>query len=71
MQFSAILTSIALTGAALFGSPAPLCAQNRDAARGDSTVLDMAQAYKQRDRKRLTSLLSQVRGHPLEPWAAY
>jgi soluble lytic murein transglycosylase len=31
----------------------------------------MAQAYKQRDRKRLTALLNQVRGHPLEPWAAY
>jgi soluble lytic murein transglycosylase len=34
-------------------------------------MLDLAQAYKQRDRKRLASLIGQVRGHPLEPWAAY
>jgi soluble lytic murein transglycosylase len=34
-------------------------------------MLDMAQAYKQRDRKRLGNLLGQVRGHPLEPWGAY
>ena len=71
MQFSAILTSIVLVGAALAAATDPAHAQNRDVARGDATVLDMAQAYKQRDRKRLTSLLGQVRGHPLEPWAAY
>jgi soluble lytic murein transglycosylase len=71
MQFSAILTSIVLTGAALVLTPSPVCAESRDVARVDATVLDMAQAYKQRDRKRLSSLLSQVRGHPLEPWAAY
>ena len=71
MQFSAILTSIALAGAALVVTPTPLYAESRDAARVDATVLDMAQAYKQRDRKRLTALLSQVQGHPLEPWAAY
>ena len=71
MQFSAILTLIALTGATLWVTPTPTYAQTRDAARGDATVLDMAQAYKQRDRKRLSSLLGQVRGHPLEAWAAY
>ena len=71
MQFSAILTSIALAGAALVVTPTPLYAESRDTARVDATVLDMAQAYKQRDRKRLTALLNQVRGHPLEPWAAY
>jgi soluble lytic murein transglycosylase len=71
MQFSAILTSIVLTGAALVATPSPVYAESRDASRLDATVLDMAQAYKQRDRKRLTTLLSQVRGHPLEPWAAY
>ena len=71
MQFSAILTSLALTGAALWVTPTPAHAQTRNTAHGDATVLDMAQAYKQRDRKRLSTLLSQVRGHPLEPWAAY
>ena len=71
MQFSAILTSIVLTGAALVVTPSPVYAESRDASRADAAVLDMAQAYKQRDRKRLSTLLSQVRGHPLEPWAAY
>ena len=71
MQFSAILTSIALAGAALGVTAAPAQAQSQPPLRADATVVDMAQAYKQRDRKRLSSLLSQVRGHPLEPWAAY
>jgi soluble lytic murein transglycosylase len=71
MQFSAILTSIALVGATLVVPAAPAHAQNQDASRADATVLDMAQAYKQRDRKRLGALLGQVRGHPLEAWAAY
>ncbi|RYX92776.1 MAG: lytic transglycosylase domain-containing protein [Comamonadaceae bacterium] len=44
--------------------PAPL-------ARGDDVVLEMNQAFKRGDRKKLTALLPQVRGHALEPWAAY
>jgi len=75
MQFSAILTSLALAGCAVSTFAAPALAQGRDAAResarSDDTILDMAQAYKQRDRKRLAALLPQVRSHPLEPWAAY
>ena len=39
--------------------------------RGDAVVLEMAQAFKRNDRKRLTALLPQARGHLLEPWAAY
>lgn len=39
--------------------------------RGDAVVLDMAAAYKKGDRKRLSQLLPQARGHVLEPWAAY
>ncbi|MCF8211124.1 MAG: lytic transglycosylase domain-containing protein, partial [Rhodoferax sp.] len=46
-------------------------AQPRDITRADELVLDMAQAYKQRDRKRLDSVLPQLRNHVLEPWAAY
>ena len=38
---------------------------------GDNAVLDMAQAFKRGDRKRLSSTLSYAAGHPLEPWAAY
>jgi soluble lytic murein transglycosylase len=39
--------------------------------RTDEAVLDMAQAYKNRDRKRLSTLLPQIQGHPLEAWGAY
>ena len=71
MQFSAILTSIALFGAVSVLSPSPAYAQTKDISQADGTLLEMAQAYKQRDRKRLSTLLKQVRGHALEPWAAY
>jgi soluble lytic murein transglycosylase len=75
MQFSAILTSLALAGCAMSTFALPAAAQGRDgsreAARADDTLLELSQAYKQRDRKRLTALLPQVRNHPLEPWAAY
>ena len=71
MQFSAILTSIALLGAMLSASFTTANAQGRDNARADAVISDMAQAYKQRDRKRLGQLLPLVRGHVLEPWAAY
>ena len=71
MQFPAILTSIALLGALVSSTLLPACAQGRDALRSDDTILEMAQAYKQRDRKRLSVLLPQARGSVLEPWAAY
>ena len=71
MQFSAILTSIAFAGAIVLSISAPALAQNRDTQRADSALLEMSQSYKSRDRKRLIALLPQVRGHVLEPWAAY
>ena len=71
MQFSAILTSIALTGAILVSPSFAAQPPNPDATRADNLVLDAAQAYKQRDRRRLASLLGQLRGHTLEPWVAY
>ena len=39
--------------------------------RGDDVLQDMSQAFKKGDRKRLSALLHQARGHALEPWAAY
>jgi soluble lytic murein transglycosylase len=39
--------------------------------RGDEVILEMAQAHKKADGKRLATLLPSVRGHALEPWAAY
>ena len=71
MQFPAILTLIAMA-LALFLGPAPSAlAQSKETARGDDTILEMAEAFKKADRKRLAVLLPQVRGHALEPWAAY
>ena len=71
MQFLSILTSIALASAVMLSPSLAAKAQNTDTSRLDDVVLDMAQAYKQRDRRRLTALLPQVRGYVLEPWGAY
>ena len=54
-------------------NPAPAAAasappQNTEA---DAVLLDMAEAFKRGDSKRLTQLLPKARGHVLEPWAAY
>ena len=51
-------------------TPYPLSSGERNTT-GDNAVLDMAQAFKRGDRKRLTSTLPYAIGHPLEPWAAY
>ena len=71
MQFSAILTPLALAACVFVPSLSPVHAQGRDNSHFDAVIADMAQAYKARDRKRLSSLLPQVRGYVLEPWAAY
>jgi soluble lytic murein transglycosylase len=39
--------------------------------KADAVLLDMANAFQKNDRKKLTQLLPQARGHVLEPWAAY
>lgn len=38
---------------------------------GDQAMLEIKQAFDRNDKTRLQSLLPQVRGHGLEPWAAY
>ena len=69
--FRTILTALAL-GSALFSANSTLAiAQNADSARSDEAIVDFAQAYKQRDRKRMAALLGPVRGSSLEPWAVY
>lgn len=40
-------------------------------AKADVVIQDMAHAFKRNDKKRLTALLPQAKGHPLEAWAAY
>ena len=71
MQFSAILTPLVLAACVFLPSVSCVYAQGRDSSRYDETITEMAQAYKAHDRKRLTSLLPQVRGYVLEPWGAY
>ncbi len=61
-----ILTPLAATVLLAF-SPAPAAAQ----PKGDQVLLDMQQAFRKGERKKLEQLLPQARGHALEPWAAY
>jgi soluble lytic murein transglycosylase len=61
MKYRAILTLIL----------ASLGACSQAQTRGDETLLEMSQAYRQGNRARLAQLLPQARGHALEPWAAY
>ena len=53
----------------------PLCAvaaPNAAAAdKVDAVLLDMSNAFNHNDRKKLSHLLAQAKGHVLEPWAAY
>ncbi len=66
MKFRTILTLIA--------APLLACtvqAQGRTDAPGDQTLIEMGQAFRQGNKARLTQLLPQMRGHTLEPWAAY
>jgi len=66
MKFTQILTLLcALATTGLFSPQAH--AQNK----GDDVILEMAQAFKNNDKNRLSSLLPQTRGHVLEPLAAY
>ena len=58
-------TIVALMAATLVAS-VPVQAQPRD-----ETVVEMHQAFRQGNKARLAQLLPQVRGHALEPWAAY
>ena len=73
MQFHTILTSIALLGAFTLAAPRPATAQSGPIVKSavDDLVLEMSQAFRRGDSKSLSALLPQVRGHVLEPWAAY
>ncbi len=66
MHWLKILTPL-VAGAALAAAAPWAAAQNR----GDDTLLEMQQAFRKGDKSRLTALLPTVRGHALEPWAAY
>ena len=51
----------------LVGSLVPAQAQTT----GDDVLLEMQQAFRKRDKNKLTQLLPAARGHVLETWAAY
>ena len=77
MQLLKILTPLAAC-AALATAAFPLSAQqtaqtsvSAAQTQGDATLVEMQQAFRKSDRKRLTALLPQAQGHALEPWAAY
>jgi len=63
-----LFTSVLL---ALGAAQPSLAAPASNNAQADAVITDMAQAFKRGDRKRLTALLPQAKGHLLEPWAAY
>ena len=71
MKFAAILTSIAVFMAAAVAVPESARAQSPSLTKADEAILDMKDAFRKGDRKRLAALLPQARGHVLEPWAAY
>ena len=71
MRLRAILTSICLTLAVLAMPATSAVAQSKDSARADEAMVEMGDAFKKADRKRLAALLPQSRGHVLEAWAAY
>ena len=68
MQWLKILTPLATALALLPGMGA---AQAPATLGDDEVLLDMQQAFRKNDRRRLEQLLPAARGHVLEPWAAY
>lgn len=66
MPLHKILTP--LCAAALFLTPVSWANAQTD---GDKVLLQMQEAARKGDKTRLTALLPQAAGHPLEPWAAY
>ena len=73
MLFRPILTLIAVLACLTLTSLSPLQAQGATLtpSQSDTVILEMSQAFKSGGSKRLGTLLPQVRGHVLEPWAAY
>ncbi|WP_408598109.1 transglycosylase SLT domain-containing protein [Limnohabitans sp.] len=72
MKLSVIVSLFAGTALALqLLNPAAQAATLTTDPKADAVITDMAQAFKRGDRKRLTALLPQTKGHPLEAWAAY
>ncbi|MBB6576635.1 soluble lytic murein transglycosylase [Comamonas odontotermitis] len=51
--------------------PAQAALQTASQMASDDVIVDMQQAFRKRDKTKLSQLLPSTRGHVLEPWAAY
>ena len=73
MQLPSILTLIGSLTLGLLpcGTFAQTVQDGKLPSRADELVLEMHQAFKKSDHQRVSLLLPQVKGHALEPWAAY
>lgn len=71
MKFAGILTSIVVFAAAALGPFGTAWAQDAGTRAADELALEMKDAFRKSDQERLALLLPQLRGHVLEPWAAY
>ena len=71
MKFRVIVSLFACVFVTLAAAQPSLAAPASQSTQADAVITDMAQAFKRGDRKRLTALLPQAKGHTLEPWAAY
>ena len=67
--FSAALSSLLAVPSLAQSSAAAL--QPGANPAGDNLIVEMNKAFRASNKGRLTQLLPQVRGHALEPWAAY
>jgi soluble lytic murein transglycosylase len=67
-----VIVSLFASATLAFGVVSPsVAAPSANNTQADAVITDMAQAFKRGDRKRLSALLPQAKGHILEPWAAY
>jgi len=55
----------------LIASAVACGAQAQAPSAGDNLILEMHQAFREGNKPKLAMMLPQVRGHALEPWAAY
>lgn len=53
------------------GASAAAVPQTASQMASDDVIVDMQQAFRKRDKTKLSQLLPSTRGHVLEPWAAY
>ncbi|WP_395025051.1 transglycosylase SLT domain-containing protein [Comamonas odontotermitis] len=53
------------------GASAAVVPQTASQMASDDVIVDMQQAFRKRDKTKLSQLLPSTRGHVLEPWAAY